>query len=320
MTNSKKYMNEQAILAAELHKPARKKFQTRRVITLNIDDLWQADLADMQNLASKNKNMKYILTIIDTFSKVAYAVPLKKKTAAEVAEAFENVFKRHGSAPKNIQTDLGLEFFNSTFKELMKKYNINHYNTYSDKKASIVERFNRTLKTKMWKYFTEHNTEKWIDILEDLVQEYNNTRHNTIGMKPNEVNKSNKLYVLERIQTSKMSIAKPKFNVGDTVRISRKKQIFEKGYKPNWSEELFIITSAKNTVPRVYTIKDLAGQPIKGTFYKQELQKTKIPDYARIEKVLQKKVVDGQEWLRVKWTGYDNRFNSWIGASDAVSL
>ena len=316
----KKLKNDQAILAAELHKPARRKFQTRRVITLDIDDLWQADLADMQNLATKNKNYKYILTIIDTFSKVAYAMPLKKKTALEVAEAFENVFKRHGNAPKNIQTDLGLEFFNSTFKALMNKYNINHYNTYSDKKASIVERFNRTLKTKMWKYFTEHNTEKWIDILEDLVYDYNNTTHSTIGMKPSQVNKSNKHIVLEKLRTSKMSINKPKFSIGDTVRMSRKKQLFEKGYKPNWSEELFVITSMKNTVPRVYTLKDLAGQPIKGTFYRQELQKTKIPDYARIEKVLQKKMINNEEWLRVKWSGYDNRFNSWIKASDAVAL
>lgn len=311
--------NDAKVLAQELHKPARKKFPTRRVITLDIDDLWQADLADMQNIKGKNKNYKYILTVIDTFSKLGHAVPLKSKTASEVAEAFEQIFKKHGNAPKNLQTDQGLEFFNSTFRDLLKKYNVNHYNTYTDKKASIVERWNRTLKTKMWKMFTENNNQNWINILDDIVNEYNNTRHGTIGVKPINVNKQNKHIVFEKLRTSKMSIKKPKFKVGDIVRISKKKSIFEKGYKPNWSEELFIVTLLKNTVPRTYKIKDFAGDELRGTFYEQELQSTKIPDYARIEKIILKKTdKDGIKWIRVKWKGYDNKFNSWIKAESLI--
>lgn len=318
-------MKDQEILARELHAPARKNFLRRKVVTLNIDDLWQADLVEMfekrsQKRHTKNKGYKYIMTIIDTFSKFAFAKPLKTKSAVEVTKAMKEVFQEartHGhNPPKNLHTDEGKEFYNSMFQDLMKEYSINHYNTFSKLKASIVERFNRTIKEKMWKRFTVENTDQWIDFLDELVEKYNNTKHRTIGMKPSDVNKKNKHFVLERLMVSKTPIKKSKYKVGDTVRISKTKSLFDKGYVGNWTEELFKIVKVKNTVPTVYMLEDLAGEKLKGTFYDQELKKTKIPDYFRIEKVLERT----PKKVKVRWKGYDTRFDSWIDIKDTMTL
>jgi len=225
--------------------------------------------------------------------------------------------KVHGHRPpKNMHTDEGKEFFNSKFQDLMKEHKINHYNTYSKLKASIVERFNRTLKEKMYRKFTADNTTQWIDFLDELVAKYNNTRHSTIGMMPSQVDKKNKHLVLERLATSKTPIRKPRFKIDDIVRISKNKTIFDKGYVGNWTEELFKIIKVKNTVPVVYLLEDLANEKLTGSFYEQELKKTKIPDYFRIEKVLQRK---GNK-IRVRWKGYDSRFDSWIDVKNTEKL
>ena len=162
--------DEQAQLASELHKPARKNYPRRQTITFGINDLWQADLVEMHELASKNKKYNYMLTVIDTFSKQAFAIPIKNKTAQAVSQAFEGILKHR--KPNNLQTDQGKEFFNKTFQDLMKQHKINHYHTFSNKKAAIVERFNRTLKGRMWKKFTELNSHNWLDILDNLIKEY----------------------------------------------------------------------------------------------------------------------------------------------------
>ena len=310
--------NEQAQLASELHKPARKNYPRRQTITFGIDDLWQADLVEMHELASKNKKYNYMLTVIDTFSKQAFAIPIKNKTGQAVTEAFEGILKK--KKPNNLQTDQGKEFFNKTFQNLMKQHNINHYHTFSNKKATIVERFNRTLKSRMWKKFTELNSQNWLDILDDLIKEYNASYHTTIKRAPNEVNKSNEAMIRELLEKPKTQPTKPKFKIGDIVRISRAKGIFEKGYKFNWSEELFKITKVLKTTPTTYSIEDMSGEKVDGCFYNEELQKTTIPNYARIEKVLRKKIVDGKVYLRVKWKDYDNKFNSWILQDDSVKL
>ena len=141
----------------ELHKPARKNFKRRRVVIKGLDDLWQADLVEMGAYSSDNKNHCLLLTIIDTFSKYAWGIPIKNKIGAEVTAARQSVFN-DGRIPKNLQTDDGKEFFNKSFQNLMNKYGVNHYSTYSVLKASIVERFNRTLKSMMWKEFSMNGT------------------------------------------------------------------------------------------------------------------------------------------------------------------
>jgi len=312
-------MKEAEQLADELHKPMRKNYTRRKTLTFGIDDLWQADLVEMHELASKNKGVNYILMVIDTFSKFAFAVPVKNKTAVLVSKAFESLLKDR--QPKNLQTDQGKEFFNNTFKKLMDKHNINHYHTFSDKKAAIVERFNRTLKGRMWKKFTELNTHNWLDMLDDLIDSYNASYHRTIKRAPIEVNKSNEDEVRQLINgNSKPKVAKKLLKVGDIVRISKAKGIFAKGYKFNWSEELFKIKKVLATNPVTYHVEDMSGEELKGCFYTEELMKTKIPNYARIEKVLRKKVQNGKTYIRVKWKDYDNKYNSWILKDDTVKL
>ena len=296
------------VIAEELHKPARRKFLRRKVDIRDLNETFEGDLIDMSSYAKENKGFKFLLTVIDTFSKFAYAIPLKSKNATDVTSAFEKILKK-GRIPKHLHVDRGKEFYNNLFKSLMKKYNINLFSTYSNIKASIVERFNRTLKEKMWKKFTSQGNYKWVEILPSLVKSYNDSFHRTIGMKPNEVNHQNserlrKLYANSQISHRK----KYKFKVGDKVRISKYKHVFEKGYTPNWSTEIFTISRVKNTFPETYELEDYQKNPIEGGFYKEELQKSKNPDVYLIEKVLKRR---GNK-IFVKWIGFDNTHNSWV--------
>ena len=150
-----------------LHKPIRKKFQTRRVYVKGIDDQFQADLVEMREFSDENNGYNYLLTVIDCFSKYAWAKPIKNKTADEILKAFDEIFKER--VPSKLQTDKGKEFINNKFQKFLKKHNVILFSTNSEFKASIVERFNRTLKTKMWKYFTQVGNKKWVNIVDDLV-------------------------------------------------------------------------------------------------------------------------------------------------------
>ena len=182
------------------------------------------------------------------------------------------------------------------------------YSTNNEGKSVITERFIRTLKTKIYKYMRAISKNVYIDKLDDIVKEYNNKYHTSTKMEPVDV--KDNTYINVKKETNDKN---PKFKVGDHVRISKYKNIFAKGYMPNWSEEIFIIKKIKNTVPWTYVINDLNGEEIIGTFYENELQKTKQNEF-RIEKVIKKK----GDKLYVKWKGYDNSFNSWTDKKDIV--
>lgn len=300
----------------EIHRSARKNFQRRNVILKGIGDLWQADLIDLQGYAKSNKGFKYVLTVIDAFSKFAWTTPLKTKEKREVKLAMDGIL-RNSSAPKNLQTDFGKEFYNNEFEHLMKSYKINHYSTFSTKKASIVERLIRTLKSKLYKYFSLSGKYKWIGKpLNDIVYTYNNSVHRTIKYKPKDVNKINESIVKQNIKNTQCKVMKTKnkFKVGEFVRISKFKAQFQKGYTPNWSTEIFAIKKINSTVPNTYIIEDQRKQPILGSFYEQELQKVKYPNLYLVEKVLKKK---GNK-LYVKWLGLNDSENSWIDKQSVV--
>ena len=180
--------------------------------------------------------------------------------------------------------------------------------THNEGKSVVAKRFIRTLKCKIYKYMTSISKNVYIDKLDDIVDEYNNTYHTTIKMKPIDV--KNNTY----INTDKeMNNTDPQFKVGDRVRISKCKNIFAKGYNPNWSEEVFVIKKVKNTVPWTYVINDTNGEEITRTFYEKELQKTNQEEF-RIEKVIRR---NGNK-VYVNWKGYDNSFNSWIDKASLV--
>ena len=178
------------------------------------------------------------------------------------------------------------------------------YLIHNEGKSIVAEKFIRTLKTKIYKYMTSIWKNMYIDKLDDIVNEYNNTYHRTIKMKPVDVKDNTYIDFKKEVNDKD-----PKFKIGDHVRISKYKNIFAKGYTPNWSEEVFVIKKVKNTVPWTLVINDLNGDEIIGTFYGKELQKTNQQEF-RIEKVIQKK--------GVKWKGYDSSFNCWIDQKDLI--
>lgn len=290
----------------ELHAPARRKYKRRNVVIRDIDETFSADLVEMGPY--EEKGYKYILTVIDNFSKYAWAKPLKSKTGKEVTAAMESIFKE-GRVCKNLFVDEGKEFYNSDFKAMLDKYKVHIYSTNSVLKAMIVERFNRTLKSEMWKKFSLNGNHKWLKMLPDLVSRYNNNFHRTIKMKPIDVNEKNaEMLRLQVFNNYEISNPKHKFNIDEKVRVSKNKTLFEKGYVPNWSTELFTIAKIKKTKPVTYELKDYQNEPIKGCFYEEELKKTKHPDVYLIEKILKK---DGKR-MYVKWLGFDSSHNSWV--------
>lgn len=294
-------------IARELHRPARRNFPRRRVRVKGLNDLYQADIVEMIPHAKFNRGMRYILTVINCFSKFAYAIPLKSKTGEAVAAALKPIFEINKM--KYLQTDQGKEFYNSHVRHLLSKHNINLYSTYSDLKSSIVERFNRTLKEKMYEQFTARGKYEWLSILQELVDRYNNSKHRSIGMKPKDVRKKHVKIILNRLNPPfRGPVPKPKFNLDDSVRISKHKRVFTKGYLPNWSTEIFKVFAIKPTIPVTYILQDLRGEIVKGGFYEHELNLSKTGDNYLIEKVLRRK---GKRAL-VRWLGHDKAFDSWI--------
>ena len=299
------------MLAEELHKPIKQKFNKRRVLVSGIDKIWAADLADMTALSKDNEGVNFLLLVIDIFSKYGWIVPLKNKKGETVANALKTIFKER--KPEKLWTDKGKEFYNKDVKDL-----IELYSTENEEKSSIVERWIRTMKEKMWKYFTDNNTYNYMNILPELVEDYNNTVHSSIKMTPIDASKKkNELTVWRNLYPDRFKINEltPKFSVGDEVRITKKKKVFEKGYTTRWTEEIFTIKEIQNTNPITYKLEDLQGEEVKGTFYEPELQKTEQQIY-RIEKIIKKK----KNKSLVKWKGYSDKFNSWVDNKDLIDL
>jgi len=295
-----------------LHKPARRHYTRNRILVTYIDELWQVDLADLSNIQKYNNGYKYLLTCIDCFSKYAWAVPTKNKNSISVTNAMQEIFKSDRK-PTKIQSDRGKEFLNKDFQDLLKNNDIKFYTTNNETKCSIIERFNRTLKEKMYRYFTYENTYKYMDVLEDLLYNYNNSVHRTIGCAPIDVNEENENEILQKVfRIDQNKDVKFKFEVGDNVRINKLKRLFDKGYTANWSEEIFTISKRFPRFPPVYTLKDYSNEEIEGMFYEKELQKViKTDDFYVIEKILKQRKRNGKMEYFVKWRGHPDSMNSW---------
>ena len=294
-------------LAKELHKPIIRKFKKRKVYSGFKDNIWGADLADMQLISKFNKGSTFLLCVSDIFSKYAWAIPLKDKKGVSIANAFQKILDKSAHKPNKIWVDKGSEFYNSSFKKWLKDNDIEMYSIHNEGKSIVAERFIKTLK-KIYKHMTSISKNVYINKLDDIVDEYNHTYHRTIKMKLVDVTDDTYIHFEKEVNDKD-----PKFKVDDHVRISKYKNIFAKGYTPNWSEEFFVISKIKNTVLWTYIINDLNGEEIIGTFYEKELQKTNQKEF-RIEKVIKRK----GDNLYVKWKGYDNLFNSWIDKKDLV--
>ena len=243
----------------------------------------------MQLISKFNKGFRFLLRVIDIFSKYAWVVPLKDKKGISIVNAFQKILDKsmelHSECKHNkTWVDKGSEFYNSSFKKWLKDNNIEMYSILNEEKSVAAERFIRTSKNKIYKYMTSISKNKYIDKLDDIVDEYNNTYHRTIKMKPVDV-KDNTYIDFEKEVNGKDT----KFKIGDHVRISKYKNIFAKGYMPNWSKEVFV-SKIKNIVPWTYVINDLNGEEIIGSFHEKELRKTNQKEF-RIEKVIKRKII-----------------------------
>ena len=258
-----------SILADELHKPVIKKFNKRKVYSQFKDNIWGVDLADMQSLSRKNEGIKYLLCAIDLYSKYVFVIPLKDKKGISIVNAFDKIIKQSNRKPNKIWVDQGSEFYKNNLKKWLSDNNIIMYSTYNEGKSVVAERFIGRLKNKLCIHMTVTGKNVYYDVLDDVVSKYNNTKHSTIKMKPKDVKNDNK-----RVYIDEHNEKRSRFKVGDRVRISKFKNIFVKGYTPNWSKKIFIVNKINDAVPYTYNIKDLNDEEIIGSFYDRELQKS----------------------------------------------
>src|SRR6218665_2202756 len=303
---------DRSAIAEELYRPVVRRFPKRRVVVRGIDEIWAADLADMQALAKDNDGFKYLLTVLDTFSKYGWIVPLEDKTGKSTADGFAKILASSRRKPGKVWVDKGKEFYNKDVKKLVALYS-----TENDEKSCVVERWNSTMRDKMFKYFSANSTKKYIDVLDALVDQYNNKVHSLMKMTPTEASsKKNEAKVWRNLYPENLrEDVVPKFSMGGKVRITNKKGTFEKGYTPRWTEEVFTVSRIQNTGHPTYKITDYNDEEIQETFHEQELQKT-TQNIFRIEKILRKR---GEKAL-VKWLGYPESFNSWVNSEDLITL
>ena len=300
-------------LSQELNKPVINKFERKKIVINHIDEIHSCDLVDMVKYSKVNRGYKYIFTNIDIFSKYSWSFPLKTKTIKDIKPFFQKIFKER--KPKYIWSDQESAFFSKEMLKFFEDNNVKIYHTYSNLKAVIIERFNRSLRELMMKSFVINNNTVWYNILTELIKTYNNRYNRTIKMKPIDVNKSNEKYIKKKFYTYGATIKKPKYKINDLVRISlKRRELFDKAAgNIKWSEELFKVYKINKSNVITYQLKDMNDEIIKGIFYEKELQLTKnTSNEYIIEKILKTK---GNQ-MYVKWRGYSNNFNSWVNKYD----
>ena len=295
-------------LANEFHKPIIRKFKKGTVYSSFKDNIWGVDLADIQLISKYSKGIRYLLCAINRFSKYAWVVTLKDKKEFTIVNAFQSILDSSKRKPNKIWVDQGSEFYNGLFKKWLEDNDREMYSTYNEGKSVVAEIIIRTLKNKIYKHMTAVSKNVYFDVSDNLVDNYNNTFHRTIKVKPIDVKLD--FYAEYDVDSNEKDT---KFKISDHVRISKYKNIFAKGYTPNCSVEVAVVSKIKNTVLCTYVISDLSGEEIVETFYEKKLQKANQKEF-RIEKIIKRK---GNK-LYFKWKGYDNSFNSRINKKDIL--
>ena len=291
-----------------LYKPQRKHFPTRKTMAYGIDDVHQADLADMSNYAKNNGGTTFLLCVIDVLSKKAWVRPLKNKSNESMVRAFRKLNDQHNTRiPASLGTDRGQEFRGKDVQSLLKSYGIHSYVLHNRQKAAVAERFVRTLKGKIHKYMDSNGSDKYVTRLQDFVDAYNNTKHRSIHMAPNKVTYANVTRVWDDLYAdADDKKPAPKYSQEDQVRISEYKHVFSKGYHQNYTDEIFKIYKVLPTNPTTYKLKDVYDDPVTGTFYGYEMTPVVVPEDKayRIEYVVQTRGRGkNKRWL-YKYRGY----------------
>lgn len=310
-----------------LHKTPRKKFPRRRVIVSAPMLQFQSDLMDMSAFAKYNDDYRWLMVNIDVFSKFGYGTPVKRKDAQHMVLAFKDLFSKT-DPPKKLQTDKGKEYLNKLVQEYLKEKGVHHFTAENvETKAQIAERFLKTIKHKIYRYFTANDTKRWIDVFPELIHSYNHSVHSSHSFKPVDARLPENLAQVRwnlygpnsrlalKSKGGRRDIKPPLFKPSDKVKLSKYALVFDTGYTPNWTIEPFIITEVLPTFPVTYKIKDLKNREIKGTFYSFELQRiTNFEEVYKIKDILEEK---GDKVL-VRWEGFPDDFQSWVHRSNLI--
>ena len=307
-----------------LHRRIVNKFQRRNTIVSESEIQFQADLLDVQSHSKDNDGFRFLLTVIDVYSKKAWVIPIKNKSGSEVAKALDELFK--STRPMYFQTDKGKEFYNSEVARVLKNHDIVHFSTENENiKASIIERFNQTLRGILHRAFTKIGRYRYLDILDDIVNAYNDRESSKTGFAPNKVNdlspeQREDIFLKLNDNTLHFLKSADKLKVGDPVRLVKSRAAFQRGYTPNWTREIFYVSEVMKSSPTTYKVMDYDKVELSGTFYHEELQKVKEPEEYAIEDILDRKKVAGKKMVLVKWMGYPDSFNSWILESEIKDI
>lgn len=273
------------------------RFPRLRTFANDLNHIWQLDLVDLHAHPNSRYN-KFILSKIDVFSRQADAVLLANKSASAVLRGFKKILDNVGVKPHKVHTDEGKEFFNSLFSTFCRENRIHHYKTDSEMKAAMVERFNRSLQTKLYRIIMYNKSkgvrESLAIILERVIKDHNALKHSATGIAPKDITPvvSGKLLPLQNQHRKNMNLGRKsgfRFKIGDHVRITRQKTPFHKAYRGTFSKEVFVVRERRrrwyNVPVNLYRLKDLTGESLKGVFYEQQLYKVVLPMRKTVEKV-----------------------------------
>ena len=303
-----------------LHRPVRYRFPRRQTVVSGPGDQLQCDLVDCSRYKSANDGVRYLFCCIDVFTKRAWVRPLISKRGTETAAAMAAILDSMAEPPLAVQSDKGSEMLAAPFQRLLKSRAVHFFTSQNDDiKCSVVERFQRTLQTMIHRHMTANRTRRFVHVLPALVATYNASYHRSIGMAPRDVTWANAEVVWDRLYSA-VTKRRPRAKapggqgplaVGDSVRLSKTRRQFAKGYTGHWSREVFTVDRVLDTTPLTYGVTDAAGEAIEGTFYGPELQGVKPPDYYDVEAILDSRRRRGRTEYLVKWAGYPSSFNSW---------
>jgi transposase InsO family protein len=305
------------------HRPAPRHFPRQKILMSSLDEQWDADIMDMQKFASKNRGYRYLAVFIDIFSRYIWVEPMKTKRNDEMLKVIHRIFKK-GRKPLYLRTDQGKEYTGKYVQHYLRKNDVHHFTALNPLHANYAERVIKTLKGKIYRFFTANQTQTYIDHLDDIVESYLNTVHRSTDMKPADITDKNsqdvyeKLYLPQQILLENTPVEYD-FSLGDKVHMAMDRSVFHKAYKETYFQEIFEIAARTPTHPPRYKLKDLLKNEINGTFYSQQL--INVPyDYTgglqRIEKVVRyRNPTSGKEAL-IRWKGYSAKYDTWLRVKD----
>lgn len=284
----------------------KRKRKRRRIVVSGVDSQWAVDLADVQNLIKFNDGIKYLLIVVDVFSKLLFVQTLMDKKASTVLKAFQKILDSGGRFPDVVFSDKGGELNNALFKRELAKRNIKYFTTQNeDIKTSVAERVIRTLKTKLYRLFQKQGSYRYVEHLQNVVDGYNKSKHSSLkNLAPKDVSKTNEAVIWVSMYNAKPNVQPKlsfgrtkntktfKFKVNDFVRLSYVRYTFQRDYHQKWTTELFKISErfVKENFP-LYKVVDLLDAPVIGTFYEFEMMKIKKPfEFFKVESILKTRI------------------------------